>query len=75
MAPKFPIMMRGYDIHEVDEVAAMVDDALKSTEQQIRGAAISRLRAVQFRMKLRGYSRLQVDNYIEHRILELSLPR
>jgi cell division septum initiation protein DivIVA len=67
--------MRGYDIRQVDEVVTIVNDALKATEESVRESAVSMLRTSQFRVKIRGYSRPQVDNYIEHRILELSLPR
>jgi hypothetical protein len=74
MSSKSLIVMRGYDIRQVDETVIMVDDALKSTEQSVRDAAVSRLRTSKFRIKFRGYSRPQADNYVEHRILEFSLP-
>ena len=66
--------MRGYDMQQVNEVVALTDAALSSTDKEARDAAIARLRASKFRVKVRGYSRAQVDRYIEHRILELSMP-
>lgn len=74
MSFKFLIVMRGYDMRQVDEIAAATDAALSPTDKAERNAAITRLRDSQLRIKVRGYSRPQVDNYIEHRILELSLP-
>jgi hypothetical protein len=74
MSSKFLIVMRGYDMRQVDEVAQLADAALSSTDKEERHTAITRLRSSKFRVKFRGYSRPQVDNYIEHRILELSLP-
>jgi len=67
--------MRGYDIRQVDELVSEVDEALKSSDESVRAAAVSRLRESQFRIKFRGYSCLWVNNYIEHRILELSYLR
>ena len=74
MSSKFIIVMRGYDMRQVDEVAAATDAALSSTDKSERNAAKTSPRCSQFRIKVRGYSRPQVNNYIDHRILELSLP-
>jgi hypothetical protein len=74
MSSRFLIVMHGYDMRQVYEVAALTDAALSSTDKEERDAAITRLRASKFRVQVRGYSCPQVDNYIEHRVLELSRP-
>ena len=74
MSSRFLVVMRGYDMRQIDEAAELTDAALNSTGKEERDAALTRLRSSRFRVKVRGYSRPQVDNYIEHRILELSRP-
>jgi hypothetical protein len=72
MSSKFLIVMRGYDMRQVDKLVALTDATLGSSGKEDRDAAIARLRASKFRIRIRGYSRAQVDHYIEHRIRELS---
>jgi hypothetical protein len=71
MSPKFDIVMRGYDIHEVEQLVSTVDDALNSGTEQTLQAALDGLHiseSERFRIKVRGYSRPEVDSYIDHHL-------
>ena len=65
--------MRGYDRREVDELIAVVDEALASPPSSpARADALRQLREATFRPQFRGYSAPQVNQYIDDRIAELS---
>lgn len=77
--PKFTIVMRGYDIKEVDELVDLVegarDDPREGAPSTDPRQALEMLRSREsecFRMRFRGYAVIQVQNYIEQRIWDLS---
>lgn len=69
MAPKFEVTMGGYDITEVEGLVEAVSDA--SDPEALLRMLRSR-QADKFPRRFRGYSKIQVHNYIEDRIREFS---
>lgn len=75
MSPKFEITMGGYDIKEVDQLVALVEDNGNNVTAEDRRALLEVLRSRQttkFPRRFRGYSKIQVYNYIEDRLRGLS---
>jgi hypothetical protein len=69
------VMMRGYDMAEVDRILARAAQALASADPQLRSAIRHELQTARFRERLRGYARHQVDRRIEQLARELSTDR
>ena len=65
-------MMRGYDRGEVDQLLARAEQAAASSDAGLRAAACRELQTVRLRDRLRGYSRIQVNDKIELLTRELS---
>ena len=72
VGPPFLVAMRGYDIHQVDTVMSRAAQAVTSDDESLRLAARRALRSTDFTVKLRGYSRPQVDQAIEQYLEQLS---
>jgi cell division septum initiation protein DivIVA len=73
--PEFEITMGGYDIKEVDRLVSMVEEARDAEASDTRSSALQalRLREIErFPRKFRGYSKIQVRNYVEDRLREIS---
>ncbi len=70
-AAGFMIMMRGYDMAQVDQILARAEQALASADPHLRSTVGQELQTAHFRDRLRGYARHQVDHKIEHLIQEL----
>jgi DivIVA domain-containing protein len=66
----FTVVLRGYDVKEVDALVRDVDEALASDDVVLRTSVGERLRRAAFRVSLRGYDRGQVDDYLR-RTLDL----
>jgi hypothetical protein len=67
--------MGGYDIKEVDQLVALAEDNENDVTAEDRWALLEVLRSRQtmkFPRKFRGYSKIQVHNYIEDRLQDLS---
>lgn len=60
----FTVVLRGYDTAEVDVLVHRVEQALVSNDPQVRAAAQNELRGATFRVRLHGYDRAQVDQYL-----------
>ncbi|MDQ2816053.1 MAG: hypothetical protein M3Z75_30485 [Actinomycetota bacterium] len=71
MTADFMVAMRGYDMAPVDQLLAQADRALASADPQLRSAVCHELQTVQFRERLRGYARREVDHRLKHLIQEL----
>jgi cell division septum initiation protein DivIVA len=67
----FKVMMRGYDRAEVDQLVGRAMQAAASKDPAVRAAACHELRTASFRDRLRGYSRVQVNERIEQLASEL----
>ncbi len=65
-------MMRGYDRAQVDQLLARAGQAATSSDPDLRAAACRELQAARLRDRLRGYSRVQVDQKIEQLARDLS---
>lgn len=75
MSPKFEVTMGGYDIREVDQLVSMVESRRDSPTDADRVAVADALRSRQnemFRRRFRGYSKIQVYNYIDQQLKEFS---
>ncbi|GAB3140376.1 hypothetical protein GCM10027290_11090 [Micromonospora sonneratiae] len=62
--PDFTIVLRGYDIAQVDAVVRRAAEARVSGDPALRAAVLSELREVSLPVKLRGYDRFQVDDHL-----------
>jgi DivIVA domain-containing protein len=60
----FTVVLRGYDIAEVDAVVQRAHEALASDSPAMRISAREELRQIAFRVRFRGYDRMQVDEYL-----------
>jgi cell division septum initiation protein DivIVA len=69
MKPKFEITMGGYDRTEVDGLVEAVSNA-SDPEALLR--ILRSKQAEKFPRRFRGYSKIQVHNFIEDRIREFS---
>jgi cell division septum initiation protein DivIVA len=72
--PEFEITMGGYDIKEVEQLVAMVEKERDSPTENREGTLEAlRLRdSDKFPRRFRGYSKIQVRNYIGDRLREMS---
>jgi DivIVA domain-containing protein len=65
MTASFMVALRGYDMAQVDQLLARADQALASADPDLRSAVRHELQNAQFRDRLRGYARPQVNRRIE----------
>lgn len=68
----FTVVLRGYDIAEVEEMVERVRQALASTDRALRAAVRSELDHRTFRSRFRGYDRIEVDEYFRRAIDRLA---
>jgi DivIVA domain-containing protein len=64
----FTVVLRGYDMAEVDRLLSQADAALDPGGASLRPAARAALTSAAIRVRLRGYSREQVDREIRRRL-------
>ncbi|GGL00899.1 DivIVA domain-containing protein [Mangrovihabitans endophyticus] len=72
MAEAFMIALRGYDMAQVDALLQQADDALASGSETLRSTARRAIQDAQFRQRLRGYARYQVDQALRDRLQKLT---
>ena len=65
------VVMRGYDMAQVDRLLARAEQASASQDAGLRASACRELQTARFRDRLRGHSRPQVDRRIEQLVQEL----
>ena len=65
-------MMRGYDRTEVDQLLARAEQATASRDIDLRATVHHELQTARLPDRLRGYSRVQVDEKIEQLTRDLS---
>lgn len=68
----FTIVLRGYDIGEVEEAMERYRTARASTDPALRAAVRRELTDRAFRVRVRGYDRAQVDEYFRQAIDRLT---
>ncbi len=64
--------MRGYDRAQVDQLLARAEQAAASGDAGLRAAACHQLQTARLRDRLRGYSRVQVNEKVEQLAGELN---
>jgi DivIVA domain-containing protein len=69
---EFDVTLRGYEPAAVDRLVAQVEQALTSGNATTRAGAAAAVRQAAFPVKFRGYSRVQVDRYLEQKARELA---
>jgi len=72
MPSRFSVMMRGYDRTEVDQLLARAEQATASRDIDLRATVRHELQTARLPDRLRGYSRVQVDEKIEQLTRDLS---
>lgn len=72
VAPPFLVALRGYDMTQVDQVLQQADEALASGSEVLRASARQVLEQVQFRQRIRGYARHQVDRAVRELLQKLT---
>jgi hypothetical protein len=68
---EFTVVLRGYDMTEVDGLLSRADEAQASASESLRATVRAALAGATFRQKFRGYSREQVDREIQRRLQTL----
>jgi DivIVA domain-containing protein len=68
----FTVVLRGYDPAEVDALLDRVRAALASTDPAVRASVRTELNRPAFHIRLRGYDRFQVDDYLRTAIDRLA---
>ncbi|GLY14572.1 hypothetical protein LWF15_06450 [Kineosporia rhizophila] len=73
MAKKlFPVVLRGYDTSQIDELFARVDEVLANGDADARAAIRQELSTTVFTIALRGYPPTDVAMAVEQRLSALS---
>ncbi len=73
MAKKlFPVVLRGYDTDQIDELFTRVDEVLASGDADARAAMYEELKTTVFTIGLRGYPPTDVAMAVEQRLSALS---
>ncbi|MBT0770612.1 hypothetical protein KIH74_16840 [Kineosporia sp. J2-2] len=72
MAKLFPVVMRGFDKTQVEEVFARADNAIADGDATRRAAAREELGSTVFQIGARGYSPTDVAMAVEQRLAALS---
>jgi DivIVA domain-containing protein len=68
----FTIVLRGYETAAVDAMMQRLRDALASTDPAVRAAVRTDLNEFTFRVRIRGYDRVEVDEYFRRAIDRLA---
>jgi DivIVA domain-containing protein len=68
----FTVVLRGYDTGEVDAMLELIQTAAASTDRALRASVRADLNQAALRIRLRGYDRNQVDDYLRRAIDRLS---
>jgi DivIVA domain-containing protein len=68
----FSVVLRGYDIGEVEEAMERFRTARASTDPALRAEVRRELTVRAFHVRVRGYDRAQVDEYFRQAIDRLA---
>jgi len=68
----FTVALRGYDIAEVEAMLERIRKAAASTDQALRASVREELNQPAFRTRLRGYARIEVDDYLRRAVDRLA---
>ncbi|MEU4426808.1 DivIVA domain-containing protein [Actinoplanes sp. NPDC024001] len=70
--PSFTVVLRGYDITQVDEAFQRCEAAQRSDDAFARATARDMLRTANFTVRWRGYARTEVDGAVQQLVRQLS---
>jgi DivIVA domain-containing protein len=68
----FTVVLRGYDPGEVDALLGLIQTAASSTDPQFRASVRAELNQTSLPVRLRGYDRYEVDQYLRRAIDRLA---
>jgi DivIVA domain-containing protein len=68
----FTVVLRGYDIAEVEAMLERIRRAAASGDAALRATMRQELSTPTLRVRLRGYDRIEVDEYIRRAIDRLA---
>jgi DivIVA domain-containing protein len=68
----FTVVLRGYDTAEVDAMLDRIQRALASADPAMRASVRTELNQPALRVRLRGYDRNEVDDYVRRAIDRLA---
>jgi DivIVA domain-containing protein len=68
----FTIVLRGYDVDEVNALLERIRQAVASTDRAFRGSVRDDLNQPTLGVRLRGYDRTEVDDYLRRAIDRLA---
>ncbi|GAA1739525.1 DivIVA domain-containing protein [Luedemannella helvata] len=68
----FTVVLRGYDTDEVDALVERVHEAAASTDGALRAAVRAELTQPTLSVRLRGYDRIAVDDYLRRAVDRLA---
>jgi DivIVA domain-containing protein len=60
----FSVVLRGYDVAEVDAMVGRIRKAAASSDRALRASVREELNHPAIRVRLRGYDRTEVDDYL-----------
>lgn len=70
--PSFTVVLRGYDTTQVDDVFRRLEAALRSDDAFARATVRDMLRTTGFKVRWRGYARIEVDGAVQKAVGQLS---
>ena len=68
----FTVVVRGYDVDQVDTMLERIRKAVASTDRAFRASVSAELKHPALRVRLRGYNRIEVDDYLRRAIDRLA---
>jgi DivIVA domain-containing protein len=68
----FAVVVRGYDVGEVDAIMERIHQATASTDGILRAAVRAELTKAELSVRLRGYDRVAVDDYLRRAVDRLA---
>jgi DivIVA domain-containing protein len=68
----FTVVLRGYDVTEVDAMLERIRAAMNSTDAALRASVRADLNGPGLSVRVRGYDRAEVDDYLRRAIDRLA---
>jgi len=68
----FTVVLRGYDVDEVDAMLERIRTAMASTDGAVRASVRASLNSPELSVRVRGYDRAEVDAYLRRAIDRLA---
>jgi DivIVA domain-containing protein len=68
----FTVVLRGYDVAEVDSMLERIQKAVASTDHALRASVRGERNNPAFNVRLRGYDRIAVDEYLRQAVDRLA---